>query len=114
MKKGDFILMGILLFLGVALVLWQYHGRQEGEQVVITVEGKVYKVLDIKEDQEVKVETKDGHYNLVQIKEEAVKMSEADCKNQVCVNSAQITDIGETIVCLPHQVIVKVVANGDI
>ena len=114
MKKGDFILIGALLFMGLAIVLWQYHGRQEGEQVVITVEGEVYKVLDINEDQEVKVETKDGHYNLVQIKDKTVKMLEADCKNQVCVNSAEITDIGETIVCLPHQIIVKIVANGDV
>lgn len=111
MKKGDFILIGILLLLGGGIILFQQLNKKPGNQVVITIDGKEYKVLDIDKDQKVKIETKDGHYNILEIKDGKADMTEADCKNQVCVKASAIQNIGESISCLPHGIIVKVTAG---
>lgn len=111
MKKGDLIILCILLLLGGGILFYQHINKETGEQVVVTVDGKEYKVLDLNKDQEVKIESKDGHYNVLVIKDGKADMTEADCKNQVCVKENPISHIGESISCLPHRVIVKVVAR---
>ena len=113
LKKGDYILIGVLLIVGFVIVFGHRIRKEDGEKVIITVKGETYKVLNINQEQELKVELDDGHYNIIKIEQEKVKMLEADCSNQVCVNSAEITSVGETIVCLPHQVVVKIVVQDS-
>lgn len=113
LKKNDFILICTLVCIAVLIIFCQYLNKEDGNQVVITVDGEVYEILNLTEDNEVKIETEDGHYNILQIKDGKANMTESDCENQVCVNSATISNIGETIVCLPHRVIVKIVSSEN-
>lgn len=113
MKKNDFILICTLICIAVVIIFCQHLNKEGGNQVVITVDGDVYEVFNLNEDREVKIETDDGHYNILQIKDGKANMTESDCENQVCVNSAAISNIGETIVCLPHRVIVKIVSSEN-
>ena len=53
-------------------------------------------------------ETVDTGTNTVVIKDGLVYMSDATCKNQVCVNTGKISKKGESIVCLPNKVIVEI------
>ena len=46
--------------------------------------------------------------NTVEIKDGAVAVTNADCKNQICVNHAAITKKGESIICLPNKVIAEI------
>ena len=110
MKKCDIILICILLLIGGGIVLSHYDNKKVGNQVVITVDGEEYKVLDLEKDQQVKIECKDGHYNILTIEDGKADMTESDCKNQVCVKTVPINHVGESISCLPHKVIVKIVA----
>ena len=42
-----------------------------------------------------------------------VSVNNKDCPDKICVNHAAISKKGETIVCLPHKVVVEVVdENG--
>lgn len=113
MKKNDFILICTLACIAALIIFCQHLNKEDGNQVVITVDGDVYEVLNLNEDKEVKIETENGHYNILQIKDGKANMIESDCENQVCVNSATISNIGETIVCLPHRVIVKIVSREN-
>lgn len=111
MKKGDIILICILVLIGGGIVLSQFVNKKTGNQVVITVDGEEYKVLDLQKNQQIKIECKDDHYNVLTIQDGKASMTEADCKNQVCVRSASISHVGESISCLPHKVIVKIVSK---
>ena len=46
--------------------------------------------------------------NTVEIKDGAVTVTNADCKNQICVNHSAITKKGESIICLPNKVIAEI------
>ena len=35
-------------------------------------------------------------------------MKEADCPDKYCVKQGKIKNVGETIVCLPHKVVVEI------
>ena len=43
-----------------------------------------------------------------QIKDRKVRMEDADCPDQICVNHRAISRDGESIICLPNQTIVTI------
>lgn len=51
----------------------------------------------------------DAGYNEVHIKDGGVSVDEADCANQVCVQTGVVKRAGDMIVCLPHELVVQVV-----
>ncbi|HAU85170.1 MAG TPA: NusG domain II-containing protein [Lachnospiraceae bacterium] len=113
MKKGDIILICILVLIGGGIVLSHNVNKKAGNQVVITVDGDEYRILDLEKDQKIKIVCKDGHYNVLTIENGKADMTESDCKNQVCVKTVPISHIGDSISCLPHKVMVKIVAKSN-
>ena len=79
--------------------------------VFIESDGKVMYELPLNEDKEIIIGTKYGE-NVVSIKDCMVSVTRADCKNKICVNTMPISDIGQTIVCLPHKLVVSIKAGN--
>lgn len=52
-------------------------------------------------------------YNLLAVSGECVWMEAADCRDQICVNHRPITSGGESIICLPHRLVVEIVGGAD-
>lgn len=109
MKKNDIFLIGALLLIGVGLFLgYRIFYRQVGASVEITVDGKVYQNLSLAKDQKLEIPTEDGGRNVLSIQDGYADMTEANCPDGLCVKQAKISHNGETIVCLPHKVVIKV------
>ena len=107
-KRNDLILAGTVLVIALAAVLFITLTRKEGAEVVVTVDGEVYRTLPLDEDTTLTVGGKQGDYNVVEIKDGEVRMTEADCRDQICVNHKAIHYNNESIVCLPHKVTVEI------
>ena len=113
MKKQDIIfitgifLIGILLFAGYHL--W-YH--TPGSMVEITIDGTVYQTLALEKDTTIEIPT-DAGSNILKIHNGIADMTNADCPDKLCVNQKPVSHTGETLVCLPHKVIVKVTNGAD-
>lgn len=108
MKKRDLYLIIALLVVGAGAFLFQKLTAKEGEQVVITVDGKLYQQLPLHETKELVIETKNHGVNKVKIQDGVVKMTEATCPDQICVKHSAIHKTGEMIVCLPNEVVVEI------
>ena len=53
--------------------------------------------------------------NTVQVEEGRIRILEADCPDQVCVNQGWISSGAVPIICLPHRLIIEIVeAGGDL
>ena len=64
---------------------------------------------DPAEDEEARDEcTQYDRFNEVVIKGGEVYVSEASCKNQICVKRGHISKAGESIVCLPNRLVVRI------
>ena len=110
MKKTDVCLIGALLLIGAGLFLgYRIFYRQAGASVEITVDGEVYQTLLLTKDQELEIPTEDGGRNLLTIKDGSADMTEANCPDELCVKQAKISHKGETIVCLPHKLVITIV-----
>ena len=84
--------------------------NDEEDTVVIYVDGKIEKKLDLNKNQEYKVNVDNG-YNIIRIKDKKVRIKESDCSNQTCVNMGTISKDGQTLICLPHKVEVTIVSD---
>ena len=65
---------------------------------------ELYGRYRLEQDQEIDVNDK----NKVLIKDGKVRMEDADCPDQICVNHRAISRDGESIICLPNQTVVTI------
>lgn len=52
-------------------------------------------------------------YNLLSVSDGEVRMEAADCRDQICVHHSPISSGGESIICLPHRLVVEIVGGSD-
>ncbi len=104
---ADVALILVLLLAGTGMLLYHNKHKKSGFTVQISVSGNVQAALSLDEDTVYDVETEYGH-NQVVIEHGQVYVRNADCPDGICVSHRAISNIGETIICLPHQLVVEV------
>jgi len=106
------LLILFFLIIGIgAFAFMQLQGKR-GAEVKVSVNNKEYGTYSLDKNQTVTI-GEDDWENILIIKDGKASMAKADCPDKICVNHAAISKKGETIVCLPHKVVVEVVdKNG--
>ena len=105
MKKNDWILAGCVVLICAAVLVFRYFGGQEsGGRVIVSVDGEEYGTYSLSEERTVRI----GDTNRLAIKNGAVEMEWADCPDQTCVHHTEISRNGESIICLPNEVVVTI------
>lgn len=105
--RNDLILISAILGISIVVFLIFTISLKKGEMAVVTVNGEKVAVLDLNEDTTQKINTKYG-FNEVKIEKGEVSVTNADCPDKICANHRHISKVGETIVCLPHKLVVEI------
>ncbi len=113
------ITLSLLSFLPLAIFSYVQanapnNGADKTLVAVITVDGKEYKRVDLtghSGTDTFTVTQEDGDYNTIEVKDEKIRISKANCGDQVCVRTGAVGKLGETIVCLPHKLVIEVKAT---
>lgn len=113
-KKADIILLIILILLGLASSAYLFMSKSAGDSVIVEAQGKLYGKYSLFEDKEIEVVSTDStHTNVhISIKDGQAKVTKSSCKNQICVRHSAIKNKGESIICLPNRVVVKIEGKG--
>ncbi|MDD4377102.1 MAG: NusG domain II-containing protein [Eubacteriales bacterium] len=111
-KKADIFLFIVLVILGLIISYLSVADSVTGTKAIITVDGKVYGIYSLTNNQTITVKEND-HLNKITIKDGAVSMSFSDCHNQICVHHSPISKTKESIVCLPNKVMVEIVGGTE-
>lgn len=77
----------------------------------ITRDGILLEEIDLSRvDEPYSIALEDGSgLNTVLVEPGRIRISEADCPDQICVNQGYISDSTVPIVCLPHRLMVEIV-----
>lgn len=102
LRKGDIVIIAAVLVLAVFSAAFAFS-RGWGETVTVKADNETVYTGSLYYDRTVKLAG-----NTVVIENGSVYVSDADCKNQICVNHSPITKKGESIICLPNKVIVEI------
>lgn len=109
MKKKDLILgVGVIVIALVMMLIMHLTRSEDGNQIRITVDGKVYGTYALEKDQTIEVKNGD-FYNKIRIKDGKAYMEEANCPDGYCEEQGKISGHTQTIVCLPHKLVVGVI-----
>lgn len=111
-RKGDIILLIVLLLLGAALSWLSVRGRVTGTTAVVRVNGKEYGTYSLAQDRTIRIRRGDRK-NVIVIRGGEVSMRSSTCKNQICVRHDPISNQNESIVCLPNRVSIEIKGDGD-
>ena len=107
------LLIGLIALACVAgLVTISLH-RQSGAMVQITQDGQVVGTYSLQQPRTLRYESQDGGYNIVVIADGKVRVSEASCPDQVCVDQGWISDGTVPVVCLPNRLVIQIEGGGD-
>lgn len=81
----------------------------------ITRDGEVLEEIpldEVEESYSFVVEDEAGS-NTILVEPGRIRVSEADCPDQVCVNQGFISDGTVPVVCLPHKLMIEIVGGGS-
>ncbi len=113
--RNDVIFIVALLVLVSVCGLCFYLFRGEGDKVVVTVDGKEFGTYSLAEDVTVEIRTGEQkeELNLLVIKDGQAYVETATCPDGICAGHKPIKREGESIVCLPHKVVITVYATEE-
>lgn len=107
---ADIVLICILLVLALSVFLIVELTRREGAYVVVSVDGGEVCRYSLSEDGEFLL---NGGTNTLVISGGEAYISEADCPDGLCVSQGRISRTGQTVVCLPNRVMLRIVGADD-
>ena len=114
MKKNDIIILAIIVFVAVAGLVFTVLLRENGEDLVvrITVDGEDTDNFKLTSKTEKEITIKQGDkYNIIHVHDGEVDVTDANCRDLICVNTKKAVVDGDIIVCLPHKVVVEIYAR---
>ncbi|MGI6722453.1 MAG: NusG domain II-containing protein [Anaerovoracaceae bacterium] len=109
LKKADIILIIALIVCGLAATYYLSTGKVSGNKVVVTIDGKTFGTYSLLKDRTVDL----GTGNIISIKDGYVYMKSTTCRNHDCIKQGKINDPSQSIICLPHKVVVEIKGNGE-
>ena len=109
-RKADIILAVLLIVFGLIVSYIFTSDNDTGDTVRISIDGELYSVYSLSEDRTIEI-NENSRTNKITIKDGYVSMEFSDCPNQDCVKHNAISRNAESIVCLPHKLIVEVVSD---
>ena len=112
-RRNDVILVAALLAAVALISLCWFLLREEGSTVTVEVAGNTFVSYSLSQDRTVDIPTGDGELNRLIIRDGKAFMETATCPDGICVSHRPISRKGESIVCLPHRIVVTVTGNRE-
>lgn len=108
-QRNTLILALVLLAaLGAAFLFQRLRFSDEGVKAVVKLGGQEDLELDLSHEREFWVGDDEIGHNLIRVKDGTVMVAQADCPDNVCVQTGPIRQEGEVIACLPHGLIIYI------
>jgi hypothetical protein len=112
-RKNDIILISGLFTVFLIIILVLQIFRNGGNKVLVSVDGVEKYTFDLDKDIEFEIEGYEGGTNHLVIKDGEAYLTEASCPDHICVYMGKISDVGQSIICLPNRVVVEIVGDKN-
>lgn len=106
--RKDVLLIGGLLLAGLLLGLVLLLTKKPGKTVEIRVSGAAVRTVSLDKPGRYEIEGQIGT-NVLVIENGKAHMDEACCPDGICMGMGEIDSDGQSIICLPNEIVVVVV-----
>ena len=112
-KKNDLILLMVIAAAGCIITAFVYLSSTSGSLVQISVSGNITKTLPLDTDTQLEIKGENGKTCLLVIENGEAFVKTADCPDMTCVNTGRISKAGQTIICLPNRIVIKIINENS-
>lgn len=111
--RNDIILVATIVVIVAAALLILNAFKTKGSFAVVKIDGVETARYSLTENTEVLITAgaEDEFTNLLVIENGKAYIKEANCADKICVNTGAAHYSGETIVCLPHKVVIEIISS---
>ena len=111
--RNDILLVAGIVVVVAVFSLVYFLTRREGAYASVIKDGDEIARYSLSENITVPIYDDETVTNVLVIEDGKAYMSEAICPDQICVKHRAISKVGETIVCLPQELVIKIVASDN-
>lgn len=112
--KTDILIILFFCILGIAMTVWIYRPQtSDATHVEVRQDGKLLYTLPLAENIDKEFSDNNGNTNHFKIQDKEVIMLAANCGDQTCVKTRGITDVSQSIVCLPHRLTLTICSGNN-
>jgi hypothetical protein len=112
-KPGDiFLMVGLIcIALGLGIIIKQKGGN--ANYCIISVDGKDKYKLSLFSPQKIKIKGVFGE-SVIEVSKKGVRMVNSPCPLHICVQQGIIKRVGQTIVCIPNRIMIRILGKQKI
>ena len=107
------VIFALLLALCVGASFYFLMPGEASTHAEITSQGQVVTTVDLRIDQEFTVESENGGYNTITVKDGKIGVTEASCPDHYCMKRG-FCNSGTEIVCLPNRMTIRFLGEQKI
>lgn len=111
-KRNDIVLIALLIAAALILSVVLFLNKTDGDKVTVKVNNELIGTYSLNEDMTLKIGDNNS-YNILVIKDNTAKITEATCPDKLCVNQKAISYDLESIICLPNKVVVEIISEEE-
>jgi hypothetical protein len=101
----------VLFTTSVGVIFYRSSRRQSGAYAYIYQNDKLIRTVELKnvgKPYNITIETEDGGYNVLEVREGSIGIVEASCPDHLCKNMGFISNSLLPVTCLPNHLVIKV------
>ena len=112
-KRADWILLTAVLLTGLVLFAIMALRTGTGQRVSVRVDGTEVASYWLYSEVDEVICGYDGGENHLRISGGQAWIADADCPDALCVHMGKISKAGESVICLPHRLVVEVTGENS-
>ncbi len=113
-KKSDIIVILIILALGVGILLYNNHQKSSNDLIaVISFDNHEVMRINLSESENGTFVLEEDSSIIFEIKDGSIGFIHSDCPDQLCVAAGFLDQSGESAVCLPNKVVLKILSASE-
>lgn len=114
-RRNDIILIVMLVAIACVLSMILYIKNEDSDilTVEVSVDGQVIDTYPLGTDEKYNTQCQLDIGNYLVIEGGYVYLKDADCPDKLCVKQGRISKAGESIICLPHHLVIRIVGESS-
>jgi len=109
LKYGDFLVILAIVLIAVLFAVSLYQSNTDEKIAIVSQNNVVLDRIELNKISERHLINYYGEYpGIIEVNNGKIRFLQADCPDQVCVNTGWIDRPGQIAVCLPAGVIIKI------
>ncbi len=112
-RKNDIILAVVIVVIATVGLIMTNALREEGKYVVVKIDGEIVCRYSLSENRKETLSYENDYKNVLVIENNEAFIESANCKDKICVEHKSVKKSGESIICLPHKLVVEITDESD-